>query len=195
MTKFTLIILCFFSISLVTAQNNKFQAGPIIGAEFPFSKDDITGAFEFNYSVRPSAGAAFKLSFGETFSLQPEAMVQLREVKISEKRSNVIRQRNSTVYIVIPVYINYAITDTFSVLAGPRLGVDIEFSTTHSSGTNGSYSNTTGESPEFSGVLGVQYTTPIKIFISLKGAYAFTSPEYADNINETAFMIGLGRFF
>ncbi len=180
---------------LLMAQTKKFEVGPVIAVEFPFASNSEDSDFEFDYTSRPSVGAAFKIAFSEKFALQPEFTFQLREVKVYRKGNNDQLFRNSPVYIVIPVYANYAINDNFSLLFGPRLGVDITFSASYSTGSNGTHSETTGESPEFGGVFGFQYTTPINLFVNLKGAYAFTNPEYDDNINEGAIMLGAGWFF
>ncbi len=192
--KILFIFLAFFSISTI-AQTKKFQVGPVIGVEYPFANGNDNNELDYNYSVRPSVGAAFKISFSEKFVLQPELNFQLREVKVFRKETNNALLRNSVVYVVVPVYINYAINDKFSLLVGPRLGVDLSFSASYNTGSDGTSSSSTGESPEFAGVFGLQYTTPFKIFVNVKGMYAFTSPDYADNINEGALMIGVGRFF
>lgn len=181
--------------SILIGQNKKFEVSPVVAVEFPFANEAKDSYLKFDYTARPSVGAAFKISFSEKFALQPELNFQLREVKVLRKETNTALFRNSLVYVVIPVYVNYAITNNFSLLVGPRLGADLSFSASYSTGTNGTTSSSTGESPEFAGVVGLQYTTPIKIFVSLKGMYAFTTPDYAENINETAIMFGAGWFF
>lgn len=190
-----LFILFFISSSALFAQTKKFEVGPVIAVEFPFATNGKDSGFEYDYSMRPSVGAAFKISFSEKLALQPELTFQLREVKVYRKGNDNALLRNSPVYIVIPVYANYAINDKFNLLFGPRLGVDLTFSASYSTGSNGTYSETTGESPEFAGVFGFQYTTPINLFINVKGMYAFTNPDYSDDINEGAIMIGAGWFF
>jgi hypothetical protein len=192
--KLLIISFCFIS-TIFIAQTKKFEVGPVIGVEFPFASNEKDSDFEFDYTPRPSVGAAFKISFSEKFALQPEFTFQLREVKVFRKGSSKALLRNSPVYIVVPVYANYSINDKFSLLFGPRLGVDVTFSASYSTGSNGTHSETTGESPEFAGVFGFQYTTPINLFINVKGAYAFTNPDYDDNIQESAIMIGTGWFF
>ncbi len=192
--KFLFLSLFLFSTFLI-AQTKKFEVSPVIAVEFPFANNAKDSYFKYDYTVRPSVGAAFKISFTEKFALQPELNFQLREVRVLKKETNDALFRNSLVYVVIPVYVNYAISDKFSLLVGPRLGVDLSFNASYSTGTNGTQSSTTGESPEFAGVFGFQYTTPFKIFVNLKGMYAFTSPDYAEDINEGAIMIGVGWFF
>lgn len=191
----TTLFFTFLFSTVSIAQTKKFEVSPVIAVEFPFANTAKDSDIKYDYTLRPSVGAAFKISFSEKFALQPEATLQLREVRTIRKENNDALFRNSVVYIVIPVYANYAITDNLSILAGPRLGLDLSFSASYSTGTNGSSSSTTGESPEFAGVVGFQYTTPIKIFVSLKGMYAFTTPDYAENVNESALMIGAGWFF
>ena len=194
--KQNLLFLAFAILpTLIIAQTKKFEVGPVIAVEFPFASNAKESDFEFDYTPRPSVGAAFKISFSEKFALQPELTFQLREVRVFRKGNDDLLLRNSPVYIVVPVYANYAINDKFSLLFGPRLGVDITFSASYSTGSNGTHSETTGESPEFAGVFGFQYTTPINLFVNLKGSYAFTNPEYDDTINEGAIMLGAGWFF
>ncbi len=194
--KLKLLLLSFglFS-SIIVAQTKKFEVSPVVAVEFPFANKAKDSYYKYDYTLRPSVGAAFKISFSEKFALQPELNFQLREVRVLRREDNDALFRNSLVYVVIPVYVNYAVTDKFSLLIGPRLGVDLSYSASYSTGTNGTHSSTTGESPEFADVFGLQYTTPIKIFLSLKGMYAFTSPDYAEEINEGAIMIGAGWFF
>lgn len=192
--KILFLAICLFS-TLLIGQTKKFEVGPVIAVEFPFASNEKDSDFEFDYTPRPSVGAAFKISFSEKFALQPEVTFQLREVSVYRNGSNDQLLRNSPVYIVIPVYANYAINDKFSLLFGPRVGVDVTFSASYSTGSNGTHSETTGESPEFAGVFGFQYTTPINLFVNLKGVYAFTNPEYDDNINEAGIMLGAGWFF
>lgn len=193
------IKLLFFSLflfsTLLIAQSKKFEVSPVIAVEFPFANNAKDTDFKYDYTVRPSVGAAFKISFTEKFALQPELSFQLREVRVLRRETNDALFRNSVVYVVIPVYVNYAIADNFSLLVGPRIGADLSFSASYSTGSNGTSSSTTGESPEFAGVVGFQYTTPFKIFVSLKGMYAFTSPDYAEEVNESGIMIGAGWFF
>ncbi|SRX73873.1 outer membrane beta-barrel protein [Aequorivita antarctica] len=194
--KIKLLFLSIFLFSTVLiGQTKKLEVSPVIAVEFPFASKAKDSYFKYDYTVRPSVGAAFKISFFEKFALQPEFNFQLREVRVLRKETNDALFRNSVVYVVVPVYVNYAITDNFSLLVGPRLGVDLSFSASYSSGTNGTSSSSTGESPEFAGVFGFQYTTPFKIFVNLKGMYGFTSPDYAENVNESALMIGAGWFF
>lgn len=193
-SKLLFLSLILFS-GFLFGQTKKFEVSPVIAVEFPLSNEAADSYYKYDYTVRPSVGAAFKISFSESFALQPEAALQLREVRIIQREFDKFLYRNSLVYAVIPIYVNYAITDNFSILAGPRLGVDLSFSATYSTGTNGTSSSSTGESPEFAGVVGFQYTTPFKIFLSLKGMYAFTSPDYAENINERGLMLSAGWFF
>lgn len=181
--------------TLIIAQTKKFEVSPVVAVEFPFANGAEESDLEYDYTPRPSVGAAFKISFSEKFALQPEFTFQLREVRVLNKEFNNALFRNSVVYVVIPVYANYAISENFSLLVGPRLGVDLSFSASYSTGSNGTSSSSTGESPEFAGVFGFQYTTPFKIFVSLKGMYAFTNPDYAEDINEGAIMVGAGWFF
>jgi len=181
--------------TLLIAQTKKFEVGPVIAVEFPFANNAENSDFKFDYTPRPSVGAAFKIAFSEKFALQPEFTFQLREVRVFRKGNQNQSFRNSPIYIVIPVYANYAINDNFSLLMGPRLGVDLSFSASYSTGSNGTSSSTTGESPEFAGVFGFQYTTPINLFVNVKGVYAFTNPDYDDSINEGAIMLGAGWFF
>ena len=121
----------------------------MITVEFPFANGVEDSYYEYDYTPRPSVGAAFKISFSEKFALQPEFTFQLREVRALNKEFNDPLFRNSVVYVVIPVYANNAISENFSLLVGPRLGADLTFSASYSAGTNGSSSSSTGESPEF----------------------------------------------
>lgn len=143
--KLLFLSFAFFSISL-TAQSKKFEVSPIIGVEFPFANGNDADKLE--YTPRPSVGAAFKVAFGENFTLQPEIALQLREVKVFVGNNS---YRNSPVYIVVPVYLGYRINESFTLLAGPRVGMDLSFSASYSTGSNGSSSNSTGETPEFGG--------------------------------------------
>jgi len=195
MKKQLIIFASILVVSIGNAQNKKFQVSPIISVEFPFVIQEVENNVELDYTFRPSVGASFKVLFGERFALQPEVSLQLREVKISNNLYSAANERISNVYIIVPLLINYSITDNVSLLLGPRIGVDLSFSATYSTGSNGTSSSSTGESPEFAGVFGVQYHTPIKLFVSLKGHYGFTSPDYADSINEAGLMVGIGRFF
>ncbi|MDN3723423.1 outer membrane beta-barrel protein [Aequorivita sp. SDUM287046] len=193
MSKKILLLYSLFLSPFLVAQTKKFEVGPVIAVEFPFASNSGNSDIEFDYTPRPSVGAAFKITFTEKFALQPEFTFQLREVKAMSNGNALFR--NSPVYVVIPVYANYSLNKNFSLLFGPRLGVDVTFSATYSTGSNGTYSETTGETPEFAGVFGFQYTTPINLFLNVKGMYAFTKPDYSDEINESAIMLGAGWFF
>ncbi|MCB0465984.1 MAG: PorT family protein, partial [Aequorivita sp.] len=143
--KIKLLFLSLFLYStILIGQTKKFEISPVVAVEFPFANDSKEDYYKYDYTIRPSVGAAFKIAFSEKFALQPELTFQLREVRVLRKETNDALYRNSVVYVVIPVYANYAITDNFSLLVGPRLGVDLSFSASYSTGTNGTSSSTTG---------------------------------------------------
>lgn len=194
--KFTmvLILICIYS-QILLAQEKKIEISPIIGVEFPFALGKEEN-LEFNYQPRPFTGAAFKVSINDKFALQPEILFQYRDVNIKDSNfRNNSYSYYSIIYLVIPVYVNYHISENFSLLMGPRIGFDLSSSTNFAIGFDDSLDTSDAKRPEFGGVIGFQYTTPIKIFVSLKGHYSFTNPNYATEINEAGLMIGFGRFF
>ena len=66
-----LFILFFISSSALFAQTKKFEVGPVIAVEFPFATNGNDTDLEYDYSVRPSVGAAFKISFSEKLRTGP----------------------------------------------------------------------------------------------------------------------------
>src|SRR5690554_6001144 len=79
--KLLFLSLFLFSFALI-GQTKKFEVSPVIAVEFPFANNAKDTGFKYDYTVRPSVGAAFKISFSEKFALQPELNLQLREVRV-----------------------------------------------------------------------------------------------------------------
>jgi hypothetical protein len=115
--------------TILTSFSQGFHLGAKAGANInKIEGQSFTGKFNYGYH----AGAFAEIKLGKKFSLQPEVLFNQLNTDTSSKFSqlyNINADKISSIklsYLSIPLLLNYNLSKSFSIQAGPQYGILID---------------------------------------------------------------------
>lgn len=190
MKKLTAVFITFiFAYTGFSQGNFRMHAGPVfnyLDAEGDASFSDLHTGFTF--------GAGYEMIVSNNFSVQPE--VNYIHLSAEENVTNAVIDFN---YIQIPVLLKGVNAKrTFSVYVGPQLGF-LTKATMKMAGNKTDIKNDLTQT-DFSGVVGLEYITPLSITINARYIQGFSNVYKAefDSPNKTRnqiFALTVGYIF